>query len=69
MAHNKFKKDIRRALAKDRQDARDAFINKDGLDAYVQIRKALEISQPSGAKKEKAKLDKIINTLKRHKRS
>jgi len=69
MAHSKFKKDIRRALAKDRQDARNAFINKDGLDAYVQIRQALQIKFPDGAKKEKAKLDKIINTLKRHKKS
>ena len=69
MAHSKFKRDIRRALAKDRQDARNAFINKDGLDAYVQIRKALQIKFPNGANKEKAKLDKIINTLKRHKKS
>ena len=68
MAHSKFKKDIRRALAKERQDARNAFINKDGLDAYVQIRKALEISQPNGANKEKGKLDKIISTLKRNKK-
>ena len=68
MAHSKFKRDIRRALAKDRQDARNAFINKDGLDAYVQIRKALEINQPNGATKEKGKLDKIISTLKRNKK-
>ena len=68
MAHSKFKKDIRRALAKDRQDARDAFINKDGLDAYVQIRKALQIKHPDGAVKEKAKLDKIISTLTRNKK-
>mgnify|MGYP001186653675 CR=1 FL=1 len=68
MAHPKYKKDIRRALAKDRQDSRDAFINKDGLDAYVQIRQALEINQPDGAKKEKGKLDKIISTLKRNKK-
>ena len=68
MAHSKFKRDIRRALAKERQDARNAFINKDGLDAYVQIRKALEISQPNGANKEKGKLDKIISTLKRNKK-
>jgi len=68
MAHSKFKRDIRRALAKDRQDARDSFINKDGLDAYVQIRKALQINQPDGAKKEKAKLDKIISALKRNKK-
>jgi len=68
MAHNKFKKDIRRALAKDRQDARDSFINKDGLDAYVQIRQALEIKYPDGAKKEKGKLDKIISALKRNKK-
>ena len=53
MAHSKYKKDIRRALAKERQDARDSFINKDGLNAYVQIRKALEIKHPNGAKKEK----------------
>ena len=68
MAHSKFKKDIRRALAKDRQDARDAFINKDGLDAYVQIRQALQVKFPDGAVKEKAKLDKIISTLKRNKK-
>jgi len=68
MAHNKFKRDIRRALAKDRQDARDSFINKDGLDAYVQIRQALEIKYPDGAKKEKGKLDKIISALKRNKK-
>ena len=68
MAHSKFKKDIRRALAKDRQDARDSFINKNGLDAYVQIRQALEIKYPDGAKKEKGKLDKIISVLKRNKK-
>ena len=68
MAHSKYKKDIRRALAKDRQDARDAFINKDGLDAYVQIRQALQIKHPDGAVKEKAKLDKIISTLTRNKK-
>ena len=68
MAHNKFKKDIRRELANERQASRDSFINKDGLDAYVQIRKALEIKFPNGAKKEKGKLDKIISALKRNKK-
>jgi hypothetical protein len=68
MAHNKYKKDIRRALAKDRQDARDSFINKDGLDAYVQIRKALEIKHPNGAKKETGKLDKLIKLLNKNRK-
>ena len=68
MAHSKFKKDIRRALAKDRQAARESYINEKGLDAYVQIRKALDINHPNGAVKEKSRLDKLITTLKRNKK-
>ena len=68
MAHSKYKKDLRRELANERQASRESYINKDGLDAYVQIRKALEIKYPSGAKKEKGKLDKLIAVLNKNKK-
>ena len=68
MAHSKYKKELRRELANERQASRDSYINKKGLDAYVQIRQALEIKYPDGAKKEKGKLDKIISALKRNKK-
>ena len=66
MAHSKYKKELRRELANERQISRDSYINEKGLDAYVQIRQALEINQPNGAKKEKGKLDKLIGHLKKH---
>ena len=66
MAHSKYKKELRRELANERQASRDSYINKKGLDAYVQIRQALEIKHPNGAKKEKGKLDKLIGHLKNH---
>jgi len=68
MAHSKYKKELRRELANERQASRDSYINKKGLDAYVQIRQALEIKYPDGAKKEKGKLDKLINHLRKHKK-
>jgi hypothetical protein len=63
MAHNKHKKELRRELANERQVSRTSYINDKGLDAYVQIRKALETNHPNGAKKEKSKLDKLITHL------
>ena len=68
MAHSKYKKELRRELANERQASRDSYINKKGLDAYVQIRQALEIKHPNGAKKEKRKIDKLIGHLKKHKK-
>jgi len=66
MAHSKYKKEIRQENAQERAKLRNDFLNEHGLKGYVQIRQALQTNHPSGAVKEKAKLDKLISRLKHH---
>ena len=66
MAHSKYKKAIRQENAQERAKLRTDFLNEHGLKGYVQIRQALETNHPSGAVKEKTKLDKLISRLKHH---
>jgi len=66
MAHPKYKKAIRQENAQERAKLRTDFLNEHGLKGYVQIRQAIQSKHPSGAVKEKAKLDKLISRLKHH---
>ena len=60
----KERKEIRVEEALARASARDAFLNKHGREGYVQLLQHLETKFPDGAKKEKKKLNTIINSIK-----
>ena len=61
----KERKEVRVEEALERATQRDAFLNKHGRDGYVQLLQHLNVKFPTGAKKEKAKLTRMINALKK----
>ena len=60
----KERKELRTTEALDRASAREAFLNKEGRAGYIQLLQHLNTKFPSGAVKEKKKLNKIINSIK-----
>jgi hypothetical protein len=60
----KERKEIRREEAIARATSRESFLNKEGRTGYIQLLQHLNTKFPSGAVKEKKKLNKIINSIK-----
>ena len=61
----KERKELRIEEALKRASSREQFLNKHGRDGYVQLLSHLNTKFPNGAKKEKAKLTKIIKSIKK----
>ena len=60
----KARKEVRQEEAKDRAIAREDYLNKHGREGYVHLLEILNLQFPTGAVKEKAKYNKIINSIK-----
>tara|TARA_R110000796_G_scaffold10289_2_gene34338 strand:+ start:2855 stop:3058 length:204 start_codon:yes stop_codon:yes gene_type:complete len=60
----KARKEVRQEEAKEREVTREAFLNKHGREGYVYLLDVLNLQFPTGAVKEKAKYNKIINSIK-----
>lgn len=60
----KERKEVRVEEAIARATSREAFLNKEGRAGYIQLLQHLNTKFPSGAVKEKKKLNKIINSIK-----
>jgi hypothetical protein len=58
------RKDLRREEALERATSRESFLNKHGRNGYVQLLEHLNMQFPTGAKKERAKLVKVIKSIK-----
>jgi len=61
---NKERKEIRVEEAQERATSRETFLNKNGREGYITLLGHLNTKHPDGAKKEKAKLSKMIAACK-----